>query len=110
MTRQPAAGNSRPCSARRLTARSATRSRRTATRCRRSATRAGRAGARLFARAEHLYLDAAVGLQAIHELAVLRVLGAHVLARVAGDRLALAAAFGLHDLRVDALVREVHLH
>src|SRR5258706_4386602 len=59
--------------------------------------------------AEHLDLDAPVGLQALDQLAVLPLLGSHALASRAGDRLGLALARHLDVLR-RRLALEVVLH
>src|SRR5580765_8515137 len=61
------------------------------------------------ASAEYLDLDAPVGLQAIDQLAVLALLGAHPLAGRAGHRLRLALAGHFDVLRGD-FASEVVLH
>src|SRR5436309_15572537 len=58
-------------------------------------------------RADDLDLDAAIRRQAGHQLLVAAVLGAHLLAPVAGHGLLLALALGVDAVRLDALRQQL---
>src|SRR5439155_833676 len=60
-------------------------------------------------RADDLDLDAAIRRQAGHQLLVAAVLGAHLLAPVAGHGLLLALALGVDAVRLDALRHQIGL-